>query len=90
MIKIIKIEFTTITNFVSKLQFNCQNYQAVKLSRSQSKLQGKYNGSNNLAVDVYEKRRHFQVSAQADGRIEAEEIQGLACGKSHLKRITSF
>ena len=42
------------------------------------------------AVDVYEKRRHFQVSAQADGRIETEEIQGLACEKSHLKRFTSF
>ena len=36
------------------------------------------------------KRRHFQVSAQADGRIEAEEIQGLACEKSHLKGSQVF
>ena len=36
------------------------------------------------------KRRHFQVSAQADGRIEAEEIQGLACEKSHLKDSQVF
>ena len=29
MIKIRKIEFTTITNFVSKLQFNCQSKKSL-------------------------------------------------------------